>query len=262
MATFELYGKFDIKNKNMTINKASILLEESLSKHYQKVSITTTGVNINGPFKPWYCFCKTNADVKFSIENNQLLYRADGTCKLSEFTYVWGILGILPVAILKFFLTWFIFDVIEFFINKDKPKRVLAEALQAVEFEVINLSESDKKSENENNSLWGFALNEYEGESRKKDLYAKIFAESEGNEQVTKAKYIKKRVEELLKEEELKSTKDAWSDEAGTEKETEKNSHFDAKCPNCQSLILKTSIICSKCKANFNDDSSWKPTPL
>ena len=262
MAAFELYGKFDIKNKNMTINKASILLEESLRKHYEKVTITTTGVNINGSFKPWYCFCKTNADVKFSIENNQLLYRADGTCKLSEFTYVWGILGILPVAILKFFLTWFIFDLIEFFINKDKPKRVLAEALKAVEFEVANLFESNKISENENNSLWGFALNEYEGESRKKDLYAKIFAESEGNEQVTKAKYINKRVEELLKEEELKSTKDAWSDKADTEKKAEKNSHVDAKYPNCQSLILKTSIICSKCKADFSDGSLWKPIPL
>lgn len=262
MATFELYGKFDIKSKNITINKASTILEASLRKHYEKVAMTTTGVYINGSFKPWYCSCKTKADVKFSIENNQLLYRVDGTCKLSEFTYVWGILGIIPVAILTFFLTWFIFDVIEFMINKDKPKRVLEEAFKAVEFEVINLSESDKTSENENNSLWGFALNEYEGESRKKDLYAKIFSESDGNEQVTKAKYINKRVEELLKEEKLKATKDARSDEANTKKETEKNSHLDAKCPNCQSLILKTSIICSKCKADFSDGSLWKPIPI
>ena len=77
-----------------------------------------------------------------------------------------------------------------------------------------------------------------------------------------KAKYINKRVEELLKEEKLKATKDARSDEANTKKETEKNSHLDAKCPNCQSLILKTSIICSKCKADFSDGSLWKPIPL
>jgi hypothetical protein len=197
MATFELYGKFDIKNKNVTINKASAVLEASLRKHYEKVSITTTGVNINGPFKPWYCFCKTKADVIFSIENNQLLYRVNGTCKLSELTYLWAILGIIPVIILQFFLIWFIFDIIEFIINKDKPKKVLEEAFKSVDFEIINLPEFDKISENEDNSLWGFALNEYEGESRKKDLYAKIYAESEGNEQVTKAKYIKKRVEEL-----------------------------------------------------------------
>jgi hypothetical protein len=200
MATFELYGKFDIKNKNVTINKASTILEASLRKHYEKVAMTTTGVYINGPFKPWYCFCKTKADVKFSIENNQLLYRVNGTCKLSEFTYVWGIMGLIPVVILQFFLIVFIFDVIEFIINKDKPKKVFEEAFKAVDFEVINSTESDKTSENENNSLWGFALNEYEGESRKKDLYAKIYAESEGNEQVTKAKYIKKRVEELQKD--------------------------------------------------------------
>ena len=36
----------------------------------------------------------------------------------------------------------------------------------------------------------------------------------------------------------------------------------DAKCPNCKSLILLNSTSCWKCKAEFGENSAWKPLPL
>jgi hypothetical protein len=36
----------------------------------------------------------------------------------------------------------------------------------------------------------------------------------------------------------------------------------DAQCPNCESLILLNSTSCWKCKAEFGENSAWKPLPL
>jgi hypothetical protein len=46
-------------------------------------------------------------------------------------------------------------------------------------------------------SLWGQALNEFEGKNRSQGLWAKSFAEAEGDESKAKAYYIKERVRQL-----------------------------------------------------------------
>ncbi len=44
---------------------------------------------------------------------------------------------------------------------------------------------------------WEFALEEYEGEQRNNGLWAKIYAEHSGNENATKAQYLKLRAYEI-----------------------------------------------------------------
>ena len=46
-------------------------------------------------------------------------------------------------------------------------------------------------------SSWNQAIDEFEGENRNRGLYAKVFAESQGNEAKTKAKYIEIRAREI-----------------------------------------------------------------
>jgi uncharacterized RDD family membrane protein YckC len=49
-------------------------------------------------------------------------------------------------------------------------------------------------------ALWEIAIEEYDSSLRKKGLYAKIFAQKNGNESLIKAEYIKERFEQLKKE--------------------------------------------------------------
>jgi hypothetical protein len=54
------------------------------------------------------------------------------------------------------------------------------------------------------NDLWEMALNEFEGDERKKGLWAKLYAENDGDESKIKVMYLKTRVKELKDEAELK----------------------------------------------------------
>ena len=195
MTTFQVFGNLNIKNKTISIERASSILADSLRKYYINVSYSPTGLNIDSSFKPWYCFCQTKANINLSIGNDQLLYRVDGTCSLSKFTYLWLILGLLPIEITKFFLIWVIFFIIEFIINKDKPKKLIEEAFKVLEFDILKISES--ANSNKNYDSFSLALKEYEGADRNRDLYEKLFTENQGFESKVKAKYIEIRVAEI-----------------------------------------------------------------
>jgi len=57
------------------------------------------------------------------------------------------------------------------------------------------------------NEAYSQALDEYETNARDKGLYAKLFAENEGNEAIVKAKYIKQKAEDKIKVEKYSNSK-------------------------------------------------------
>lgn len=61
--------------------------------------------------------------------------------------------------------------------------------------------------EKNDEEFWERALNEYEGSDRKKGLWAKLFAEHNGDDQKIKIQYLKIRVEQLTQESSLISNK-------------------------------------------------------
>lgn len=65
-----------------------------------------------------------------------------------------------------------------------------------------DVSETEEK-ENKNfssvsDNLYLEALEEYESDKKDKALYARLYAENDGKEEVVKAKYIKQRVEKII----------------------------------------------------------------
>lgn len=59
------------------------------------------------------------------------------------------------------------------------------------------------KTEPDTNHIWELVANEFEGTNRKKGLYTKLFAETNGDETKIKAFYYKARFEELLRDQTL-----------------------------------------------------------
>ena len=83
--------------------------------------------------------------------------------------------------------------------------------------------------------LWAQALNEYESPSRRVGLWAKAFSEVDGNEPAAKAKYLKWRFDEILKEKQKEA-----SDKKYIEKQAEAIDNKQEVAANIQSgVILK-----------------------
>lgn len=57
-----------------------------------------------------------------------------------------------------------------------------------------------QRSDRSDSEVWGLVLDEYEGGARDRSLYARLFAEYDGDEQKTKAAYLKTRVSEIGQE--------------------------------------------------------------
>jgi hypothetical protein len=53
---------------------------------------------------------------------------------------------------------------------------------------------------NDDEALWEIAIAEFEGSGRRAGLYAKVFSENNGDESLTKAAYLRKRVDQLAAE--------------------------------------------------------------
>lgn len=109
---------------------------------------------------------------------------------------------------------------------------------------------------------WAMALAEFEGENRRPGLWAKVFAESGGNDSVAKASYIQIRAIELERERRLEAQK-AHDEEQRIAVELARQEYESLPkgwCPNCDGLIPISSNECSKCGAIFGG-SGWKIRP-
>jgi len=134
MANFEVYGKCEIKKEGVTVDQIAQLLKTSLSKHYNEVDVTLTptGITLNGNLKSFWERAITKADATIKTEGNQLTYRVDGNSSLGKISWVWFILGFFT----GFFFGWFLFDLVCYIISRDRPKRYFEEAFKSVQFEI------------------------------------------------------------------------------------------------------------------------------
>jgi ribosomal protein L40E len=123
--------------------------------------------------------------------------------------------------------------------------------------------------------FWAAAYTEFESPARRPGLWARTYAEANGNEAIAKAAYLTLRVAEIQSTE-IKRVEDLKVAEAeiikqAREKELEnieKQKIYDAAakgtCPNCKKIILVTANSCEYCTAlfEFGVDGTWRPRPL
>jgi len=112
--------------------------------------------------------------------------------------------------------------------------------------------------------LWGRALAEFESESRRPGLWARALSESNGNDSLAKARYLRRRHEELraVQEEDEKKIRQAAYLASLTEEERAYALIPKGTCPGCDAVIPLDSAQCPGCNALFGADSAWSIKPL
>lgn len=129
---------------------------------------------------------------------------------------------------------------------------------------------------------WAAALAEFESVARRPGLWAKTFAEADGNEAVAKAGYLRSRSVELETEQSRIATlhhadelRNAALRQQAVEAEARKREaeRMEAEqahaalakgvCPNgrCKAVIQLNSQACLKCGAIFEKGAAWKVLP-
>jgi len=159
----------------------------------------------------------------------------------------------------------------------------------SMSIEAVSMREFlDVPTENPTEACWSVAFSEFESPARRTGLWAKSFAESDGNEAVAKAAYLRTRASELQAENETtaaaleaavieaarkqgaeETAVDAERKQATKEAETRRVEEAYAalpkgKCPNekCGAIIPLNSQACPKCCALFEFGAIWKVKPI
>ena len=156
--------------------------------------------------------------------------------------------------------------------NADAPQLAIAKAVmpptQSTTPYLITAAPSSQVSADEN--LWEQALNEYDGSARKQGLWARLFSEAQGNEAITKANYLRIRVDEMqqsitLEKERIETDRKIKiaHEIAISETKLQEQRAYDALpkgvCPNCKkTLLLLSTDKCTKCSALFGLHSAFK----
>lgn len=91
------------------------------------------------------------------------------------------------------------------------------------------------------NDSWAKAMSEVDSSDRDPGLWARCFAENEGDEAKSRAAYIRARV----------AAEVAAEDAAGGPK--------IGKCPSCGQACTLNATECPHCKADFGEGASWRP---
>ncbi|MFZ2387027.1 MAG: DUF805 domain-containing protein [Polaromonas sp.] len=119
--------------------------------------------------------------------------------------------------------------------------------------------------------IWSAAISEFDGPSRRLGLWARAFAEAQGNEPTAKANYLRYRANELwqelevLREQELRKAEAAMSAAAFAHLSVAQRAYAALPkgiCPNCEAAVIPlTADTCPKCKAMFGHGDGWKVLP-
>lgn len=119
--------------------------------------------------------------------------------------------------------------------------------------------------------LWATAIAEFEGSSRRPGLWAKCYAEAQGDEVKAKVAYLNARVDELKVEDEQRVLDVFHACEVAAEEERLAGLAAEQRvyelqpkgiCPNCGTVCPLTSKSCPQCKASFEQDSRWSLKPI
>lgn len=118
---------------------------------------------------------------------------------------------------------------------------------------------------------WANAIAEFEGSSRRPGLWAKCYAEAQGDEVKAKVSYLNARVDELKVEDEQRvldvfHAREVAAEEAHLAGLTAEQRAYELQpkgaCPNCGTVCPLMSKSCPKCKASFEQDSGWSLKPI
>lgn len=120
-------------------------------------------------------------------------------------------------------------------------------------------------------AIYERAAQEVGSAAMKQGLWAKFVAETDGDERIAKARYIKARSQQLLgermqqlqKEYELQLVNsEAVKRAAVIAQQKIDDAAPEGNCPNCGAIIRTSATKCSSCSAIFSGVGSWKPIPL
>jgi Zn finger protein HypA/HybF involved in hydrogenase expression len=131
---------------------------------------------------------------------------------------------------------------------------------------------------------WAIALKECNDQNMRPGLWAKAFADAQGQESVAKAHYMRSRAAQLQAENNLIEEMKLAELEKARQAEDAEQKAFEAeqsaalaemteanriealkpkgRCPNCSAVINLDSVSCPHCKADFSSGSSWAIKPL
>ncbi len=121
-------------------------------------------------------------------------------------------------------------------------------------------------------ALWADALREFEGPSRRKGLWARLFAEAGGVENTAQAAYLSTRVAEMHQDIEAQKAAAFQAREDAIRREVEALHALAAAaldrarqakgvCPNCQGWVAMNDLRCAHCEASFGEGATWRPQP-
>lgn len=120
-------------------------------------------------------------------------------------------------------------------------------------------------------AIYERAAQEVGSTAMKQGLWAKFVAETDGDERIAKARYIKTRSQQLLgehmqqiqKEYDLQlANSEVIKRAALIEQQKMDDAAPEGKCPNCSAIIRTSVTKCPFCPAIFSGVDSWKPIPL
>lgn len=131
---FELHGSCDIKKDGVTVESVAQLLKLQLSNYYKygDITVTPTGVRVNGNLKDIFETAVTDAVVDLKRHDDKLVYRVTGSASLGTTAWVFFIIGLFTGV----FLGVFLLLLVEYLICRDRPKQYFQAALDAVKFEI------------------------------------------------------------------------------------------------------------------------------
>lgn len=119
--------------------------------------------------------------------------------------------------------------------------------------------------------IWSAAISEFDGPSRRPGLWARAFAEAQGNEPAAKANYLRYRASELwqeheaLREQEQRKAEAAMSAAAFAHLSVAQRAYAALPkgiCPSCEAAVLPlTADTCPKCEAMFGHSGGWNVMP-
>lgn len=120
-------------------------------------------------------------------------------------------------------------------------------------------------------AFWANALQEYEGPARRPGLFARVYAEGNGDETAAKVSYLRLRVAELeadhraaVAERQREISRVARETALSHLTEAERKYEMLPKgmCPNCDAVIPISSQKCPTCRAMLGLPDGWRVVPL
>lgn len=125
---------------------------------------------------------------------------------------------------------------------------------------MANLNAKALTAQSTDEDIWAFASNEMNSRNRNEGLWAMCFASADGNQDKTKASYLKQRVEQLRLE--LKSLIEYENHQADlVERRRVAALGEPASCPKCGGAIRTTTDACNHCNAWLGGNAKEKPIP-